>query len=93
MLDTLKLRKVEPETLDSCDVLKSVWSVNLGDADDPSGYVASSKVSYTIRATGEKKYAVQWGFAVDKDEFRSGIMFLYMNRKTAIYGLLKSINP
>lgn len=92
MLDTLKLRKVDPEAIDSCNALNSCWSVNVGESDEPRGYVASSKVAHTVPSTGEKKYAVRWGFAVSKDEFRSGIMFIYQNRKTAVHQLLDSTN-
>lgn len=92
MLDTLKLRKVDPEAIDSCNTLNSCWSVNVGESNEPVGYVASSRVAHTVRSTGEEKYATQWGFAVNKDEFRSGIMFLYQSRKTAVHQLLDSIN-
>lgn len=91
MLDSVKMRKADTETLDSCDVLKSAWSVYLDNDDKPCGYVASSGIKYTSPSTGKVRYPVQWGFAVHVDEFRSGIQFLYMNRTEALQAMLRTM--
>lgn len=88
-MDAMKLSKLAPESVASPDTVKSLWTVKTSDTE--IGYLASTVKTYTSPSTGKKSFPVRWGFAVNKDEFRSGIQFIYDSRKVALAQLVQSV--
>ena len=67
--------------------LISAWSVIDPVTRKEIGVVASS-VQPFVSPSGKTYTPVKWGFAVSRDEFRSGIQFSYSTRQQAVTQVL-----
>lgn len=73
--------------LDAPEKLISAWSVIDPVTRKEIGVVASS-VQPFVSPSGRTYTPVKWGFAVSRDEFRSGIQFNYDTRQQAVTHVL-----
>lgn len=87
---TLKFTKIDTETLSAPEPILKAWEVTEISTGEKLGFVASAVQSY-VGPSGRVYNPVKWGFAVNKDEFRSGIQFDYRIRLHAVNALLEDI--
>lgn len=85
-----KFSKVDIDSLSAPESILKAWAVTDVSTGEALGFVASAVQTHTIPRSGNVYSPVKWGFAVDKDEFRSGIQFLYNIRLQAANALLRS---
>jgi hypothetical protein len=87
---SVKFTKIDVETLNAVDEVLQAFSVTETSTGEHLGFVASATQNHTA-PSGRVYSPVKWGFAVNKDEFRSGIQFGYGIRLQAGHGLLRSV--